>query len=346
MGADKNPLVTAIVTNYNGWELGVLPEFFKAFLDNDYENFELFFVDNASTDDSVRQVKKNFGKDKRLKIIENPVNNMSAGINMAVERARGNFILFLNNDLYFKEGGLGGLVKFLQENKKAALVQGKIVSYYDHEKIDDVGETMDLYGNPETLGAGENDKGQYDKKREVLSVTGASSLFRASLVDKIGMLDSDYGIGYEDMDLAIRARIAAYKAYYIPEVTVYHRRAASTSSVSTELRIKLKYGFNKNRLATLIKNYQASTLFKSLPVIVLIYIATGLFEMFYKRLWAFGLTRFKALGWVVLNLPTLLEKRRKVQTLRKLSDKEALFPFMAKGKMAEGFKNFIGSKKW
>lgn len=342
----KYPLISAIVTNYNGWELGVLPEFFKAFLKNDYKNFGLFFVDQASSDKSVENVQKKFGKDKRVSVIANPVNNMSSGINMALKRAKGKYILFLNNDLYFEKGGIKKFVDFLEKNKNVALVQGKVVSFYDHKRIDDVGEQIDLYGNPVTMGAGEEDKGQYNEIREVLSVTGAASLFRASLVKKLGMLDPDYGIGYEDVDLALRVRIAGYTAFYIPDVVVYHRRAASTSSVSQELRTRLKYGFNKNRLATLIKNYELATLIRSLPIVVMVYVATGFFEMFYKRLWSFGWTRFKALGWAVVNLPVLLNKRQKVQKLRRLSDREAILPFIAQGKMLEGFKNFIGSKKW
>lgn len=346
MTAKRKPLISAIVTNYNGWELGVLSDFFKAFLDNDYENFELFFVDQASTDGSVEKVKENFGKDKRLKIIENPVNNMSAGINMAIRKAGGDFILFLNNDLYFKEGGLEKLVGFLQKNDKTALVQGKIISYDDHEKLDDVGETMDLYGNPVTLGAGERDRGQYDEGREVLSATGAASLLRAELVSEIGMLDPDYGIGYEDMDLALRARIAGYKCFYIPDVVVYHRRATSTSAVDKDLKVELKLGFNKNRIATLFKNYEASTLIRSLPVVFILYIVIGIFEIFYKRLWKFGLTRYRALVWFLISLPTLVEKRKEVQEFRNLPDKKAILPHLAEGQMRKSFRDFIKSKKW
>lgn len=342
----KYPLISAIVTNYNGWELGVLSDFFNAFLRNDYENLELFFVDQASTDKSVENVKKRFGKDKRVKIIANPVNNMSAGINMALKRSKGKYILFLNNDLYFEKGGIQKFVEFLETHNDAALVQGKIVSYYDHKKLDDVGETIDLYGNPVTLGAGELDRGQYDKKKEVLSVTGAASLFRASLLEKLGPLDPDYGIGYEDMDLALRARIAGYKCYYTPDAIVYHRRAASTSAASQDLKVKLKYGFNKNRLATLVKNYQTLNLFRALPVLIMIYIVTGLFETVYKKLWRFGLSRFRALFWLVYNFPSLYIKRMKVQKLRKLSDNQAFLPLMARGQIMGGFKDFLKSKKW
>ena len=342
----KEPLITAIVTNFNGWELGVLPDFFKAFLKNDYENFELFFVDQASSDKSVENVKKHFGRDKRIKVIANPVNNMSSGINMALKRVKGKYILFLNNDLYFDKGGIKKLVDFLEKDSNAALVQGKIVSYYDNKILDDCGESIDIYGNPVTIGAKEADEGQYNEKREVLSVTGAASLFRSDLIKKIGCLDPDYGIGYEDLDLALRSRIAGYKIYYTPDVVVYHRRAASTSSVSNELRTRLKYGFNKNRLATLIKNYEASTLLKSLPVVLIIYILLGTFEMFYKGLWAFGWTRFKALGWMFSNLPILLRKRAGVQNIRVKSDAEAILPFMAKGQTLSGFTNFLKSKRW
>lgn len=346
MNKKTTSLISAIVTNYNGWELGVLRDFFKAFLKNDYNNFELFFVDNDSSDDSVAKVRKHFGSDKRVKIIENPVNNMSSGINMALSKARGKYILFLNNDLYFQKGGIQKLVNFLEKNKKTALVQGKVVSYYDHNKIDDVGETMDVYGNPTTIGAGEEDKGKYNEQREVLSVTGAASLFRASLLGKVGLLDPDYGIGYEDMDLALRVRIAGYKCYYTPNVVVYHRRAASTSAASADLKVRLKYGFNKNRLATLVKNYQVSTLIQALPVVIMIYIGTGLFEIFYKKLWKFGLTRFRALFWLFYNSPSLYMKRRKVQKLRKLDDDHAFLHLMVKGKVTEGFKDFLKSKKW
>ncbi|MDP1710233.1 MAG: hypothetical protein Q8L28_01325, partial [bacterium] len=65
---NKNPKVTAIVTNHNGWELELLEDFFKSFLKGDFIDFEIFLVDMVSTDGSVEKVKEKFGKDKRLKI--------------------------------------------------------------------------------------------------------------------------------------------------------------------------------------------------------------------------------------------------------------------------------------
>lgn len=343
---NKMKKISAIVTNYNGFQLGLLKDFFKKFLKNDLKNYELFFVDNASEDASIEFVKRNFSKDKRVKIIQNPVNNMTQGINLALSQAKGEYILFLNNDTYFAKGALRKMVEFMDKNKAVALVQGKLVSFSDHKRIDDVGETMDLYGNPVTLGAGEKDKGQYSSQRELLSATGAASLLRHSLLKQVGMLDSNYGIGYEDLDLSLRLRLIGYKIIYLPDVLVFHRRGGSVSRSSEQIRLRIKYGFNKNRLATLIKNYQISTLTKSLPTVIIIYFVTALFEIFYKRLWKFGLYRFKAIGWMILNLQVLIVKRKKVQQIRVISDKEAIIPFLAKGQLIESIKHFLSSKNW
>lgn len=346
MTSKKEPLISAIVTNYNGWELGLLEDFFDSFLRDNFTNFEIFLVDMVSTDGSIAKVKEKFGKDSRLKIIRNPVNNMSAGINMALKKAIGKYVLFLNNDIYFQKGAIKKMTDFMDTHPNVGQIQGKVVSYFDHSKIDSVGESMDLYGNPVTIGAGEEDKGQYNKSYEVLSVGGASALLRRSLLAEVGFLDPDYAIGYEDMDMALRLRLVGYKMFYLPEVVVYHRRASSTSRASDKLKAQIKLWFNKNRIATVIKNYEAVNVLRSLPVIIMIYVLSGFFEIFYKRLWRFGLTRFQAIIWLITNFPSLLAKRSKVQRLRKFSDSEVLMPFMVQNRLLDGFKGFLESKRW
>jgi GT2 family glycosyltransferase len=346
LNVNKNPLVSAIVTNYNGWALGLLQEFFPAFLKGDFQDFEIFLQDNGSTDESIKKVKEKFGKDIRIKYIENPGGVMSSGIDMAIKQAIGKYVLFLNNDIYFEKGAIKKMISYLERNSNVALVQGKFVSYYDHHVIDDVGESMDVYGNPVTLGQKEEDIGQYNEVIERLSVSGAASLIKADLLKKFGMLDPDYGIGYEDMDLALRLRIAGYKMFYLPEVLVYHRRGSSVSQISESKRAKIKFDFNKNRLSTMFKNYQISTLLKSLPVVIGIYLIIGLFEIFYKKLWRFGITRYTSIIWVIFNLGVLLRKRTTIQSLRKLNDQEAFLHLMTKGRLLSGFKDFIQSKRW
>lgn len=338
--------VSAIVTNYNGWSLGLLNDFFTELFNLDFMDFEIFLVDNASTDESVEQVRKRFGSDLRLRIIENPVNNMSLGISQAIEKASGKFVLFLNNDIYFAKGAIKTMVDYLEQHPQVASVQGKIVSYYDHQKLDDVGETMDLFGNPQTLGSLEEDKGQYDQQVEILSATGAASLSNLELVRRVGSVDPNYEIGYEDMDLSLRLRIAGYTIYYLPNVLVFHRRGASVSKSDDRVRARIKFTFNRNRLVTIIKGYQPSKLLIALPIVVGLYLVGGLVEIIYKRLVRFGISRYLALAWVILHLPALLIQRSKVQRFRVLNDDQALTPFMSKSRILGGLKFFIRSKRW
>ena len=67
------PLVSVIILNYNGLKNlhEILEKCIESVLKTDYPNFEVLFVDNASTDGSVEFIEKKFGWNKRLRIIQN-----------------------------------------------------------------------------------------------------------------------------------------------------------------------------------------------------------------------------------------------------------------------------------
>src|SRR3989338_540779 len=260
----KWPKVSIIISNYNGLQLNLVIDSLTSVLNCDYPNYEVFLIDNASTDNSVTVVKRKFGKDKKLKIILNSVNMYSQGLNLGIENSDGEYIVFFNNDIEFKHGYLQKIVNLFRKDPKAALIQGKLLYFYDHKIIDSSGETMDIYGNPMTIGAGERDLGQYDRQIHILSASGSASVIRRSAVNFVGNFDSDYGIGYEDMDLALRLRLKGFKVLYLPDAVIYHKRGKT--DLSTMIRVKVRWHFNKNRLATMIKNYPLLLLIKALPI--------------------------------------------------------------------------------
>ena len=179
----KWPKVSIIVSNYNGLQLNLVTDSLASVLNCDYPNYEVFLVDNASTDRSVQVIKRKFGKNRRLKIICNPINMYSQGLNLGLENAFGEYIVFFNNDIEFKSGYLQKIVRLFQKEPKVALIQGKLLYFYDHKMIDSAGETMDIYANPITIGAGEKDLGQYDQQTQTLSASGSASAIRLSVVN-------------------------------------------------------------------------------------------------------------------------------------------------------------------
>lgn len=332
------PRVTVVMSNYNGSKLNLLSESLASIFENNYPNLEVILVDNASTDDSVKISKKKFPK---LKIVQNPVNMYSRGLNLGIRNSTGEYIAFFNNDVVVQNGYFQKFIKFLEKNRDIALAQGKLLSYYDHKIIDSAGETMDSFGTPITIGAGLS-ADHFNKQAKVLSVSGSCSILRKSAVLSIGYFDEDYGIGYEDLDLALRAWMNGFDVVYFPDVLAFHKRGAT--DLSTMVRIKVRWHFNKNRIATLIKNYPVKFIIKNLPVTVCIYFATGLWEMILKGKFGLGLTRFSSFGWVFLHLPTLIIKRRKIQLQAKEMGKKMIVRLLFNKTFANSFNSFIQTK--
>jgi len=336
------PKVSVIISNFNGIKLNLILSSLDSIFQGDYPNFEVIVVDNASLDNSTTLIKKKFGQDKRLKIIENPVNMYSQGLNLGIKVATGEYIAFFNNDIEFKNGYFQQIIKTFNKNPKAALVQGKLLYFYDHQIIDSVGETMDIYGNPITIGGGEQDLVHFDKPKEILSACGAASVIKHSILNHVGGIDSDYGIGYEDMDLALRIRLKGFKILYCPSAVIYHKRGKT--DLSTLVRVKVRWHFNKNRIATMIKNYPILLLLKALPITILLYIGAGLWEIFLKGKINLGLTRFTAMLWIILNAPNLLKKRITIRKNINKAGEESILCLLSKTSILESFLSFVKVK--
>ena len=104
------------------------------------------------------------------------------------------YLAYFNNDTEITNSYLKILVKEFERNKKLAIAQGKLLNYHKRNIIDSVGETMDIYGNPVTLGAGEKEQGQFDKTADILSASGSACFIRKSIFNKLGGYDPSYSI--------------------------------------------------------------------------------------------------------------------------------------------------------
>lgn len=318
--------VSMIVSNFNGMKLNLIGDCINSLIKPGYSNWELIAVDNFSTDNSVRYLKKRFKNHKNCFIVQNPINMYSQGLNLGAKKASGKYLAYFNNDTAITNSYLENLVKEFEKDKKLVIAQGKILNYKNHKKIDSAGETMDIFGNPVTIGYGEKDQGQYDNTKDILSASGSACMIKKSVFEKIGGYDPIFGIGYEDMDLALRARRLGYQVKRFPKAVVYHKRAAT--DLADFIRVKVKWHFNKNRLITMIKNYPLLLLIATLPVTIALYKLIILYEWIIRGNWQIGWVRLTSIFWVMLNLPFIIAARQKINKMgaKSLSDKEyALF---------------------
>lgn len=306
-GESDMPLVSIIVSNHNGWRMNILEHCLRSILDLDYPRFEVIVVDNASNDGSVGFVKRIFSNGQ-VRIVENHENNYARGLNLGFEEAKGDLVAYLNNDTEVDKFYLKEIVRAMVENPNVALAQGRLMSFYDHTTIDSVGETMDLFGNPFTIGGGQRGVERYNKAAEILSASGSACIVRKSVVEAVGRYDEAYHIFYEDMDLALRIRSRGYVVIYVPKAIVYHMRGKT--DLSQELREENKFHFNKNRIATMVKNYDLFSMLQALPVVSLIYALALLLEVRKDNRLVTG--RLKSILWNLSNLRYLLSMRKSI----------------------------------
>lgn len=303
----SKPKVSMIVSNFNGLQLNLIKNCINSLIKSNYPNWELIVVDNSSTDSSVEYLKKKFKNHNNCFVVQNPINMYSQGLNIGAKIASGKYLAYFNNDVAITKTYLYNLVKEFEEDKKLAIAQGKLLNYQHHKKIDSAGESMDIFGNPVTIGFGEIDLEQYNNSQDILSASGSACMIKRDIFEKIGGYDSIFGIGYEDMDLALRARRFGYKVKRIPNAIIYHKRAAT--DFADFIKVKVKWHFNKNRLITMIKNYPVSLLLQTLPTTIVIYFGISLYESIIRRNPQIGWLRIASLLWCILNLPTILLSR-------------------------------------
>jgi len=198
---------------------------------------EIVIVDNGSSDGTVPflEAEQNAG---RLRAVLNAQNlGFARGCNQGALEARGEFVLFLNNDTGTKPGWLEALLSAAQETQ-AGVVGGKLL--YPDGTIQHAGIEF-ISGVPDhrSRHAGA-DAPEVNQRRELDMVTGACFLMPKKLFLDLGGFDEVFRNGVEDVDLCLRVRAAGHKVIYEPGAVVTHHEGKSQgrfNHVSENLKI-------------------------------------------------------------------------------------------------------------
>jgi len=204
---------------------------------------EVFIVDNNSVDGSVRMIHEKFPE---VHLIENKENRgFSRANNQAIRKAKGEYILILNPDTILEDdtlvkcvrfmdehpdaGGLGvkmidGKGKFLPESKRG--LPSPSVAFFKMFGFSSLFPKSKLFNK---YHLGYLDK---NKTHEVDVLAGAFMMVRRSVLDKIGLLDEEFFMYGEDIDLSYRITQAGFKNYYFPGTRIIHYKGESTKKSS------------------------------------------------------------------------------------------------------------------
>jgi hypothetical protein len=315
-------LVSIIIVNWNGkrW----LPGCFGSLAKQQHTNFEIIFVDNASTDDSVAWVKEHYPKTKIIVAKENL--GFAGGNNVGYRKAKGEYVLFLNNDTRVTKSFLSELVHAIQQNPKAGGVQSKILLMDHLDTHDSVGAFLTPTGFLYHYGFGAKDQKKYDKKISLHTAKGACMMFRRDVLQKVAIagniFDPDYFAYFEESDLCHRVWLAGFDIQYAPASVIYHKMGATSAGMNNAF---IQYHSFKNRIRTYMKNLGSRQLFLILPVHILLCEAFSLVS-FLRGRFALGLAIQRAFLWNVTHMVSTLKLRNLIQRKIRKQPDEAFLP--------------------
>jgi GT2 family glycosyltransferase len=179
--------VSVIIPVWNGREY--LPGCLDALLAQEYPDFEVIAVDNASVDGSAELIAEQYPQVRLIRSSRNL--GFAGGCNAGLKVARGDVLVLLNQDTVVLPGWLLALVEALQQ-PEVGIVGCKIL-YPDGKTIQHAGGWIEWpLGLAHHYGHGELDQGQWDQLREVEYVTGAAMAFWGHVVKQIGGMDEGF----------------------------------------------------------------------------------------------------------------------------------------------------------
>lgn len=234
---------------------------------------EVFVVDNHSDDDSVEVISRDYSW---VHLINNRENlGFSKANNIAIRQAQGEYILLLNPDTVVAEDTLKGVIDFMDQHPKAG---GAGVRMHN---ADGTLAPESRRAIPTPFVAARKMLGftkryymsylSWDAPAQIEVVSGAFMLLRHKAIYEVGMLDEDFFMYGEDIDLSYRLLQGGWQNWYLP-YDIVHYKGQSTSKSD----FRYVHVFYQAMLIFFHKHYSHLSFFFSLPVKVAIYFRASL----------------------------------------------------------------------
>jgi len=340
--------VSINIVAYNG--LKYADDCLKSIYNQTFRDFKVLVVDNASVDGAADYIRKNYPE---VTVLQNFKNlGFAKAHNQAIKFWDSDYVLIANQDVILTPTYLEKLVSFADKHPEAGSFGGKTLKLTNNEEKKLGPEIIDSVGLAATKacrfydkGAGEEDKGQFDQTEEVFGLSGNLVLYRRSALEAVKLnnyksregfkfttdfnyfeyFDEDFFLYKEDIDLAWRLRLNGWAAQYLPSAESYHYRSASAKATLTDWAIaknrrskarfinQLSY---RNHLLTLVKNQDLKNLILHFPWIFFYELKKFCYVLILET------KTLKSLGQFFKLLPNILQKRKQIKKITKVSSKE------------------------
>ncbi len=311
MARQHFPKVTASITNVRGTD--VLEQCLQALTKTDYPDLEIIVID-CQTPQISEWIQNRFPSVK-VAHFEKDI-GPSASHNVGAEKAdpRSRYIAFLDNDALVEPNWLKECVKLMEKDETIGIVQPKILIIGSKEHLDHVGLALDALGTWSSLFYAQEKN--YGDVLDIFAASLATCVIRRTVFDLVAGFDESYFIYDDDTDFCWRTLLRGYRIVFFPSVRAYHK-----GQVTKSLTPKRLYHSTKNRVYTMLKNYELANLWTRNILFCMLSLMTACVLMFVFR-FDLATAMIKGLTSPILNFKKAWQKRQNIQATRKVSDRD------------------------
>jgi GT2 family glycosyltransferase len=259
----EKPLISIIILNWNGQEF--IESCLRSVLHSSYKNFEIIVVDNGSTDASFKILETYL---KNIQIVYNPENKgFAGGMNAGINRASGKYVVTLNNDVIVDPDWLNRPVELLESDSQIGFISCRQMVYRNEDLIDVLYSVPSVYLLLKPVGVDKkySEHPEFHEEKEVFGASGASVIYRKTVLDQFKGFDERFFAYHEEADLHTKAHNSGWKCVYVPSAVVYHMGSRSFGKLSRTFH----YYHERNRWWYIAKNYSFLKIISHLPWLIL-----------------------------------------------------------------------------
>ena len=313
------PLVSVVIPTLLGGE--TLEACLRSLENQTLKRFEVIVVDNSGSGLGNRT-------GSRGRVISNQTNvGFGMAVNQGFRESRTPYLATLNDDAEAHPQWLERLIAAAQANPRVGMFASQVMLSRTGA-LDSAGMLLAVDGSSKQRGHGEPPEA-YAESTDALYPSGSAALYRRSMLDEIGGFDESYFLYCEDTDLGLRARWAGWECAYVPGAIVEHRYSESAGRAS----ILKAYYVERNRIYTVLKTFPFGML-TQVPLaailrygwhVVALILGQGKTAEFHQTGGAALLLPFLVLRAhiaALYHLPRLLEERRRIASLRRISTEQ------------------------
>jgi len=225
----NKPKVSVIIANWNGAEH--LRICLPSLASQSFKSLEIIVVDNHSSDDSAEVTRSHSA---RWLPLENNL-GLAPALNRGATIAKGEMLLFVNNDMRFDPGFVATLVEPLERDEEIFAADGMQFNWdgsvrgHLAARLTNVPPRLDR--STQLVPGLYFYQQEEAEESEVFMASAACMMVRKVLFERMGGFDDRLPLGYEDVEICWRAWVHRWKTLYVPTAICWHRVGSSVSSV-------------------------------------------------------------------------------------------------------------------